>query len=189
MFISSGSLIVFECLIKQFFLIGKGKWNVLYLHHQSHIAHFPTQTQWHYYISPLPPFGMIGGGGGSYLSRQTVTNFRVNIRLVLVVKCTWLRLGWRKACIIPTSSTSQTSHSSTQTLWYHDAIKLLIKLFDLLVFMVWGWCIDLNNCDVLWSCWDLDGDESAVQRPEWLWCFMDLLRSRCWWVCQRWVCS
>ena len=32
----------------------------------------------------------------------------------------------------------------------YDAIKLLIELFDL-VFMVWGWCIYLNDCDVVWS--------------------------------------
>ena len=30
----------------------------------------------------------------------------------------------------------------------YDASKLPIALFDLLVFMVCGWCIDLNDCDV-----------------------------------------
>ena len=41
----------------------------------------------------------------------------------------------------------------------YDAIKLLIELFDLLICMVWGWCIDLNDCDLVWPCWDSDGDE------------------------------
>ena len=31
---------------------------------------------------------------------------------------------------------------------YYDIIKLLIELF--LIFMVCGWCIDLNDCDVVW---------------------------------------
>ena len=43
----------------------------------------------------------------------------------------------------------------------YDAIKLLVELFVLLVFVVWGWCIDLNNCNFVWSHWDLDGDGSA----------------------------
>ena len=30
----------------------------------------------------------------------------------------------------------------------YDAIKLLVKLFDLLIVMVGGWCIDLNDCGV-----------------------------------------
>ena len=33
----------------------------------------------------------------------------------------------------------------------YDAIKLLVELFDLFVFMVWGWCINLNDCDIVWS--------------------------------------
>ena len=37
-----------------------------------------------------------------------------------------------------------------------DAIKLLIQLF-----VVWRWCVDLNDCDVVWSYQDPDWDESA----------------------------
>ena len=33
----------------------------------------------------------------------------------------------------------------------YDAIKLFVELFDLLVFVVLGWCIDLDDCDVVWS--------------------------------------
>ena len=34
----------------------------------------------------------------------------------------------------------------------YDAVKLLVELFDAFVFMVCGWFIDLNDCDVVWSC-------------------------------------
>ena len=44
---------------------------------------------------------------------------------------------------------------------YYDIIKLLVELFNLLIFMVCGWCIDLNDCDVVWSFWNPDRDESA----------------------------
>ena len=37
-----------------------------------------------------------------------------------------------------------------------DAIKLLIELF-----VVRRWCVDLNDCDVVWSHRDPDGNESA----------------------------
>ena len=33
----------------------------------------------------------------------------------------------------------------------YDAIKLLVELFDL-VFVVCGWCIDLNDCGFVLSC-------------------------------------
>ena len=33
----------------------------------------------------------------------------------------------------------------------YDTIKLLVLLFDLLVFLVSGCCIDLIDCDVVWS--------------------------------------
>ena len=36
----------------------------------------------------------------------------------------------------------------------YDAFKLLTEFFDLLVFMVWGRCIDLDDCNVVWSRWD-----------------------------------
>ena len=44
----------------------------------------------------------------------------------------------------------------------YDAIKLLVELFDLPVFVVSGWCTDLNDCDVSWSSRGPDGDEIAA---------------------------
>ena len=43
----------------------------------------------------------------------------------------------------------------------YDAIELLIEPFNLLIFMFCSWCIELNDCDVVWSRWDWDGDEFA----------------------------
>ena len=42
----------------------------------------------------------------------------------------------------------------------YDTIKLLLELLGLLVFVVWDWCTDLDDY-VVWSNWNLDGDESA----------------------------
>ena len=33
----------------------------------------------------------------------------------------------------------------------YDVIELLLEVFDLLVFMVYGWYINLNDFDVVWS--------------------------------------
>ena len=41
----------------------------------------------------------------------------------------------------------------------YDTIKLLVVLFNLLIFMIWSCCIDLNDYDVVWSHWNPDGDE------------------------------
>ena len=43
----------------------------------------------------------------------------------------------------------------------YDTIKLLLELLGLLVFVVWDWCTNLDDCNVVWSNWNLDGDESA----------------------------
>ena len=42
----------------------------------------------------------------------------------------------------------------------YDVISLLVQSFDLLIVTVWGWCIDLNIIDGVWSRWNPGREES-----------------------------